>query len=53
MRYYTGIGSRETPEDFLKLFTQVARYLEIKGFTLRSGHARGADYAFEKRSKNL
>lgn len=50
--YYAGIGSRETPKDFQTLFTAVAKYLEAKGFTLRSGHAQGADYAFESGTKN-
>ena len=47
MRYYTGIGSRETPKEVLDLFIIVGKYLAQKGFTLRSGHAQGADQAFE------
>lgn len=46
-RYYTGVGSRETPPDVLGRMTKIARYLDGKGFTLRSGHAPGADTAFE------
>jgi len=45
--YYTGIGSRETPIIILKLFTQVGKYLAQKDYILRSGHAEGADSAFE------
>lgn len=46
--YYTGIGSRETPEKVLELFTNIAKYLASSNFTLRSGAAKGADAAFEK-----
>lgn len=47
MIYYTGIGSRETPKEFLNLFSRVARYLASEGAILRSGHAPGADTSFE------
>jgi len=47
MRYYTGIGSRETPKKILELFTKVAQYLAKKNYILRSGHAKGSDQAFE------
>jgi hypothetical protein len=47
MMYYTGIGSRSTPEDILKDMTNIATNLELSGFTLRSGGANGADSAFE------
>ncbi len=47
MKYYTGVGSRETPTYVKTLMTGVARMLEGKGYTLRSGGAKGADYAFE------
>lgn len=43
---YTGIGSRKTPEMLLIHMTQIAEYLSSK-WTLRSGHADGADMAFE------
>lgn len=46
-RPYAGIGSRETPPDVMALLTQIASTLENLGFTLRSGHASGADEAFE------
>jgi hypothetical protein len=45
--YYAGIGSRETPLDILSLFKIVGAYLATKGLILRSGHAPGADSAFE------
>lgn len=47
MRYYTGVGSRETPKDICDLMTQIATFLSSSGWTLRSGHAPGADIAFE------
>lgn len=46
--FYTGIGSRETPTDVLDIMTRLARLLRTEGWTLRSGHAMGADWAFEQ-----
>lgn len=48
MKFYTGIGSRETPERYLKIMTDLAVCLERKGWTLRSGGSWGADEAFQK-----
>ncbi|WP_207767812.1 hypothetical protein [Heyndrickxia camelliae] len=45
--YYAGIGSRETPKDVLEYFTKIAAYFSLKGLTLRSGGADGADKSFE------
>lgn len=47
MKIYTGIGSRETPDDILIVMTKIASKLKEKGFLLRSGGAKGADSAFE------
>lgn len=47
-RYYTGIGSRRTPENVLKAMRSLASILGSRGFTLRSGAADGADTAFEQ-----
>jgi hypothetical protein len=47
-KYYAGIGSRRTPPDVLKLMTLIAARLADEGYTLRSGHADGADLAFEQ-----
>lgn len=44
---YAGIGSRETPGSVLKLFECLGSLASSYGFTLRSGHADGADKAFE------
>jgi predicted NAD-dependent protein-ADP-ribosyltransferase YbiA (DUF1768 family) len=49
---YAGIGSRETPQEVLNKMTEVAKYLEELGYTLRSGGAIGADKAFEKGVKS-
>ena len=48
MKYYAGIGSRETPKEIQDWFKIVAKYLEKNGYTLRSGGAKGADQAFER-----
>lgn len=47
IRYYAGIGSRETPPEILEIMNRIASYLEACGFVLRSGGADGADTAFE------
>jgi hypothetical protein len=45
-KYYTGIGSRDTPQDVLELMRKIARKMAFRGFILRSGGAIGADSAF-------
>lgn len=47
MKYYAGIGSRETPADVRRLMAKTASVLSMLGFILRSGGADGADSAFE------
>ena len=47
MKYYAGVGSRETPQDVLKTMWKIGNYLATKGHILRSGGAKGADTAFE------
>lgn len=44
---YSGIGSRETPPEYIKQMTSVGRFMASWGHTLRSGAAAGADTAFE------
>ena len=44
---YAGIGSRETPAEILNYFERLGTYFAKQGFILRSGHAEGADLAFE------
>lgn len=46
-RIYTGVGSRETPNDVCQAFISIANYLAKNKFTLRSGAAPGADENFE------
>jgi hypothetical protein len=45
---YTGIGSRQTPPEVLRLMEKIGTTLARKGLILRSGAAEGADAAFEK-----
>lgn len=45
-KFYTGIGSRETPQPILNLMRQIAENLG-EDYILRSGGAGGADEAFE------
>ena len=51
-KYYAGIGSVLTPSDICQLMTQIAEELSQGGYILRSGHADGADIAFEAGAKN-
>lgn len=44
---YTGIGSRETPQEILDYFTILGSFFAKRGLILRSGGANGADKAFE------
>lgn len=46
-KYYAGIGARETPPEILQIMGTLAIDLSLKGYSLRSGHAHGADQAFE------
>lgn len=48
MKYYAGIGSRETPAEFIEKMEKIASILEKRGWILRSGGAPGADSAFER-----
>lgn len=45
-RAYAGIGSRRTPDHILEVMERAAEALWAQGYTLRSGHAPGADQAF-------
>lgn len=46
--YWTGVGSRETPEPVGRVMTKIASFLEGEGYCLRSGGAPGADTFFER-----
>ena len=50
---YTGIGSRETPQEFLDMFERMGVWLGKRGGILRSGGANGADSAFERGADNV
>ena len=50
---YSGIGSRETPPAIQQTMRTVAAELGARGWLLRSGHAEGADMAFELGAKDL
>lgn len=45
---YTGVGSRETPNDILILMRRIGYIMAMKGVALRTGEADGADHAFYK-----
>lgn len=42
-----GIGSRETPKEILEEMTKIGEWIRLENHFLRSGHAPGADWAFE------
>jgi hypothetical protein len=46
--FYVGVGSRRTPTEILAAMFAIAESLAARGMTLRSGHADGADLAFER-----
>lgn len=50
-KIYAGIGSRHTPGDVLITMLHLAQDLSDMGWVLRSGHADGADQAFEQGAK--
>lgn len=45
--YYACIGSRETPKNIMKEMEKIGQGIANSGGIARSGHARGADQAFE------
>jgi hypothetical protein len=47
MKYYAGIGSREIGLDIEKELIYIGLRLSYLGYTLRSGGAKGSDFAFE------
>jgi len=47
-KYYTGIGSRETPIEICQEMTSLATELEVRGYCLRSGNAVKADQSFQR-----
>lgn len=53
MKYITGIGSRKTPVDIQEKMVILGEHARQRGIRLRSGHADGADYAFELGAKDF
>lgn len=45
--YFTGVGSRETPESVRLEINKICEFLINNNYWLRSGHADGADEFFE------
>lgn len=45
---YSGVGSRDTPENVLKIMELHGEIFASRGWLLRSGAAEGADQAFER-----
>lgn len=52
MKFYAGIGPRIMPADVRAVMTDIAKQLVPTGWCLRSGHAVGADLAFEQGAVN-
>lgn len=52
LKYYAGIGSRETPKHIGELMGRIATNLEKNNYILRSGGAEGGDTFFENGVKN-
>tara|TARA_S200002703_G_scaffold144338_1_gene137945 strand:+ start:510 stop:1034 length:525 start_codon:yes stop_codon:yes gene_type:complete len=48
----TGVGSRQTPEHICQLFRELGVEAREREWWIRSGHAEGADYAFEEGAKD-
>ena len=46
--YYSGVGSRDTPEHILNIMHHIGAYLATQGWILRSGAASGTDASFEE-----
>lgn len=48
MKYFTGVGSRNTPYGVMDIIYSLSWKLKNKGYLLRSGGANGADTSFEE-----
>lgn len=47
-RYWTGVGSRDTPSRIEKIQISIGKRMAEDGLVLRSGNAFGSDYCFQK-----
>lgn len=52
MKYYSGVGSRDTPDEVMEIMEEIAFKLSQDEWILRSGGAKGADSAFELGARN-
>lgn len=52
MKFFSGIGSRETPENILQDMKSLSSIFEDMGYCLRSGGAKGADTWFARGTNN-
>lgn len=52
VKYYSGIGGRDTPASVQAVMTNIAEQMAYEGYTLRSGGANGADEAFRQGCDN-
>jgi len=52
MKFYAGIGSRQTPIELKEKIKMIVEHLNLKEYTLRSGGAEGADSFFEEFTTN-
>ena len=52
-KYYTGVGSRETPVEVLIIMNKIALFLAKHNFIVRHGNAKGADKAFDISPKEV
>ena len=48
LKFFAGIGSRQTPSNILPMMAAISKHCMEKRFYLRSGGAKGADTAFEE-----
>lgn len=46
-KFLIGIGSRDTPQEYIEILYNIGAYFAKQGYVLRSGGAKGADSAFE------
>jgi len=52
LKYYTGIGSKDTPQAELARMEKIGSFLGDLGYVLRTGDAVGAERAFEQGALN-
>lgn len=53
IKIIAGIGSRQTPPEILAEMKKVGKWCRSNGVLVRSGHADGADWAFEQGAQTM